>query len=242
MRTPENSEGRIEYLPVVELPPLVEIQTRADISESVVAEYNARMIAGDEFPPLIVFHDGRNHILADGYHRLLAALDAGIGTIQVEIRPGGLLDALLYGLEANGTHGLRADDHDLPARVKACMDMGIFDHEEIAGMLHCCPRAVERFKHDYFLVRKPDVEYRVNARGQRRPVKYRRSNDPDPMTIARQAVALLERIAPDNPDRQAALRHVEARAAFLRAFVPSDGMNSDEPDERAGGEAVLAGG
>ena len=48
-------------------------QMRVEMSESIIEEYAEAMLAGDVFPPIIVFSDGTDHWLADGFHRARAA-------------------------------------------------------------------------------------------------------------------------------------------------------------------------
>jgi hypothetical protein len=82
-------------------------QTRAGISEATVAEYAEAMISGDRFPPVVVFRDGGKLILADGFHRIRAARQAGFRKISAEVHIGSRLDALRYSLGCNDKHGLR---------------------------------------------------------------------------------------------------------------------------------------
>jgi ParB-like chromosome segregation protein Spo0J len=63
------------------------------------------MAAGATFPPVVVFHYGQRHWLADGFHRLYAAEAAGIGVISADVRPGTRRDALKHALSANAQHG-----------------------------------------------------------------------------------------------------------------------------------------
>ena len=48
-------------------------QPRAVIDEFIVNEYRIDMLAGDEFPPPIVFKEDGYNYLADGWHRVAAA-------------------------------------------------------------------------------------------------------------------------------------------------------------------------
>jgi len=50
--------------------------------------------------------------LADGFHRLQAAKQAGRDSIATTIHPGGQREALLHALSANDTHGYRRTDAD----------------------------------------------------------------------------------------------------------------------------------
>jgi ParB-like chromosome segregation protein Spo0J len=82
-------------------------QTRVLVDEAAVADYAEAMIAGDRFPPVVVFFDGRDYILADGFHRIRAARQARYETIQAEVRQGTRTDALQFSLASNHSHGLR---------------------------------------------------------------------------------------------------------------------------------------
>lgn len=87
-------------------------QSRAKIDEQTVAEYADRMMDGDVFPPVIVFYNGKDYWLADGFHRFFAAKRCAAPNIKCEVIDGDLRDALLYSYKANVDHGLRrtADD------------------------------------------------------------------------------------------------------------------------------------
>ena len=52
-------------------------QPRVRIEQFIVDDYADAMQAGAEFPPVVVFHDGDVYWLADGFHRHLAAQQAG---------------------------------------------------------------------------------------------------------------------------------------------------------------------
>lgn len=87
-------------------------QPRAEINEQVVGEYAEIIKAGGKLPPAVVFHDGAEHWLADGFHRYHAHRKAGQESIAVEIHEGTRRDAILYAVGANGTHGLRRSNED----------------------------------------------------------------------------------------------------------------------------------
>ncbi|HPB77059.1 MAG TPA: ParB/RepB/Spo0J family partition protein, partial [Chromatiaceae bacterium] len=65
------------------------------IDGAVLNDYAEAMTAGSVFPPIVVFYDGTVHWLADGYHRLEAADEAGLKEITAEVRPGTKRDATL---------------------------------------------------------------------------------------------------------------------------------------------------
>jgi hypothetical protein len=96
-------------------------QTRARIYDSVVEEYAHEMGEGDKFPPLVVFHDGKEYWLADGFHRYRAALSLNLDRIECEIRPGTLTDAQWYSFSANKSNGMRRTNDDKERALKAAL-------------------------------------------------------------------------------------------------------------------------
>jgi hypothetical protein len=97
-------------------------QSRAKIDESVVAEYADAMKDGAKFPPAVVFHDGAEYFLADGFHRYFAAKKCGSPGIFCDVREGTLRDAILFSFGANGTHGLRRTAADKRKAVMAMLE------------------------------------------------------------------------------------------------------------------------
>jgi hypothetical protein len=87
-------------------------QARTAIDQEVVAEYAEAMRQGEVFPPLVVFFDGAEFWLADGFHRYHASLRAGVETVRSEIHTGLLDDAKLHAAGANRGHGLRRTNAD----------------------------------------------------------------------------------------------------------------------------------
>jgi hypothetical protein len=94
-------------------------QGRDKIDESVVHEYAGQINAGDPFPPLIVFFDAGDYVLADGFHRYHAYVRSGATAAQCDIRKGLVWDAIQYAAGANATHGLRRTNAD----KKKCVSM-----------------------------------------------------------------------------------------------------------------------
>lgn len=91
---------------------LTNVQTRVSTNEEVIANYAEKMKEGAEFPPCIVFSDGKQYWLADGYHRTRAAQANGSKVVHADIRKGGFGDALAYALLANVKNGLRLTNAD----------------------------------------------------------------------------------------------------------------------------------
>lgn len=87
-------------------------QARVETSDAIVAEYADALTSGAHLPPVVVFDDGENVWLADGFHRLGAHIKAEVRTIKSEVHFGSLSDAVLYAAGANGDHGLRRTNQD----------------------------------------------------------------------------------------------------------------------------------
>jgi hypothetical protein len=87
-------------------------QMRVAMHPETINDYASDMLDGAAFPPIIVFHDGSDFWLGEGFHRVEAARKIGRETINAEIRKGTSRDAILYGVGANATHGLRRTQAD----------------------------------------------------------------------------------------------------------------------------------
>lgn len=87
-------------------------QPRVAINQTTVQEYAEDMHSGAVFPPVLVFFDGQEYWLADGFHRVLAAETIGLSEIATEVRQGTRRDAVLFSVGANAKHGLRRTNAD----------------------------------------------------------------------------------------------------------------------------------
>ena len=87
-------------------------QSRKALDEVVVSEYAEAMSGGDQFPPVVAFHDGSAYWLADGFHRVMAASKAGLSSIPAIVNRGTRRDAVLYSVGSNAGHGLRRTNAD----------------------------------------------------------------------------------------------------------------------------------
>jgi hypothetical protein len=99
-------------------------QSRVELNQETVAEYCEAYKAGANMPPVIVFYDGTDRWLADGFHRYFGAKAAGLTQIYENITPGTLRDAVLYSLRANATHGLKRSNADKRKAVETMLKDG----------------------------------------------------------------------------------------------------------------------
>ena len=96
-------------------------QPRAALDFSAVDDYADAMADGAKFPPVVVYYDSENYWLADGFHRVKAAWQAGLETIHAEVRQGTLEEAQWHSFSANKSNGLRRSNEDKQRAVKAAL-------------------------------------------------------------------------------------------------------------------------
>lgn len=97
-------------------------QMRAELSEDVYLDYRDKWLAGTEFDPVVVFHDGSDYWLADGFHRYHGARHANRSSIPCDVRQGTQRDAILFATGANAAHGLRRTNADKNLAVRVLLN------------------------------------------------------------------------------------------------------------------------
>lgn len=122
-------------------------QIRAAIDPVVVSEYADAMTDGAVFPPLVLFHDGNQHYLADGFHRFMAAQRLHFKDFDADVRAGTKQDALWFALGANKTNGKRLTVGDVKHAIT--MALAIWPERsmrEISEQLGCSRKYVHDIK------------------------------------------------------------------------------------------------
>jgi transposase len=89
-----------------------ETQARVALDSAQVSEYAEAMRDGDKFPPIVVFHDGSDYWLADGFHRYHATKQIGHASIEAEVKTGTVEEAQIYAFGANAKRGLSTNHED----------------------------------------------------------------------------------------------------------------------------------
>lgn len=98
-------------------------QSRAAINEATVADYAEAMEdPATVFPPVVVYYDGRDYWLADGFHRLAAWERIGRDEVPADVRQGDRRRAILHSCAANAAHGLRRSNADKRRAVTTLLD------------------------------------------------------------------------------------------------------------------------
>lgn len=122
-------------------------QSRVEINNGIVTEYAQAIQAGTEFPAVVVFNDGVDNWLADGFHRFHAHGQAGKTSITADVRQGTARDAVLYSLGANGTHGLNRTNADKRKSVLTALndsEWSQWPHKKIAEVCSVSREYVSR--------------------------------------------------------------------------------------------------
>lgn len=101
-------------------------QMRAGLNQETVVAYADTMRHNKTFapfPPIIVYFDGTDYWLADGFHRHKAAFQAfGSGcALTAEVRAGTRRDAILHAAGANAEHGLQRTPADKRRAVQTLL-------------------------------------------------------------------------------------------------------------------------
>ena len=96
-------------------------QSRATLDDGHIRDLAEAIEGGAELPPVVVFYDGSDNWLADGFHRVRAYDAAGCSEVPVDVRQGTVRDAVLFSVGANATHGLRRSNADKRRAVEVLL-------------------------------------------------------------------------------------------------------------------------
>lgn len=112
LKSQEETMRSTELILLKDIQRSLDCQPREAINTATVTEYAEQMTDGAAFPPVVIFKEGKKNWLADGFHRVFAAEEAGITEIEADVRLGTKRDAMLFSCGANAKHGLRRTNED----------------------------------------------------------------------------------------------------------------------------------
>lgn len=202
-------------------------QPRERINMEAVGDYAEAVKVGIEFPPIVVFHDGAEHWLADGFHRYHAHKQAGKASISADVRNGTLLDAKLYAVGANGAHGLRRSNDDKRRAVQMVLDEPAWKEWSDRKVAEACGVSVPFVS----AIRRPEVAQRQQdnraasasrSTSDRNPITPAPAPAPSPAHTSAPATAQDEYFGPSVEEIAAAQREQEEELASLRRIADSD--------------------
>jgi ParB-like chromosome segregation protein Spo0J len=136
-------------------------QSRLELNQEVVNEYAEHMKEGGAFPPVVVFQDGSNYWLADGFHRYFATKKNKGKTIKVEVQAGTQEEAVLFSFSANSNRGLRmtaADKRNIVIRMLTSQTWGSWADAAIARHVGITGMTVGRIRKGLDKPEKPKKE------------------------------------------------------------------------------------
>jgi len=212
-------------------------QTRIALDTETVSEYAEQMDAGTKFPAVIVFHDGSDYWMADGFHRFHASRQCGYVDILAEVHTGTRIDALKCALGANRANGLQRTNADKRKCVEiALKEFGDMSDRGIAELCGVSNEFVGKVRPQVsFVDTSAKPTHRTGKDGKSYPVKASKPTvkeslpvqsepqaKPEPIPVPRSvplppsdglqyaamAIIDLEKIQPDDSQRIAAFEKV----------------------------------
>ncbi len=167
---------KIEEIKIEDITTDAGTQSRLKIDHKLVDDYTECMHEGDKFPPVVLFHDGSNYYLADGFHRLKAAMAVGKVNIASDVRSGNRDDALWFSIGANRTNGKRVGHGDKKNAITlAITNFPDKSQQEIANQVGCSQQYVAMVKGDNTSTCNIP-ETRKDAIGRNRPTAYKKAD------------------------------------------------------------------
>ncbi len=126
-------------------------QMRVEMKPDVVLDYTEDMAAGATFPPVIVYFDGTDYWLGDGFHRVAAARKLERETIEAEVLDGDARQAILHGIGSNASHGLRRTQADKRRAVERLLrdeEWGTWSDRKIAKLAKVDHKTVGKIRRE----------------------------------------------------------------------------------------------
>ena len=108
----QDANGDTTKLKVSEITMDKALQPRTKLTAEAVQEYAEEMTNGAKLPPCVVMFDGETNWLCDGFHRLTAAKQIGLKTIECVVTNGTRIEAMWLAASSNMKHGVRRSNMD----------------------------------------------------------------------------------------------------------------------------------
>lgn len=142
-------------------------QSRVLLNDEVVGDYAEAMREGVAFPPVVIFFDGTDYWLADGFHRVEAASVAELGEVEADVRQGTRRDAVLFACGANAVHGLRRTNADKRRAVETLLrdeEWAAWSNVKIAKACGVATNTVKNYR-DAIMANCQDAARKVERNG-----------------------------------------------------------------------------
>lgn len=163
-------------------------QARQSIDDDTVTQYADRMTEGDQFPPVVLFHDGNTHYIGDGFHRVLASERNKFIDIEADVRKGTLQDALWFAIGANKVNGKNMTPGDRRRAVALALQTWPDKTQQaIADQVGCSQWLVSETQKQLIGDNKLTIpDTRVGADGKERPTTYQKKDTLEDRTETQQ--------------------------------------------------------
>lgn len=228
-----------ERLPLASLRRDGGTQVRAEMASATVDEYRAALDAGAAFPPVVVFFDGTDHWLADGFHRVAAHEAAGLPDVLAEVRPGTKRDALWHALSANRRHGLPMSSDDKRKAIGLMLsdpEWSTMSNRAIAAELGVSDHTVSKLRGEAATAQNAQLPERtVGKDGKARPTKRATKPTADAAPSAETPPA-----APPRPAAVEAIATAPDLGALDKAYTAANGAGLTDAQADAAGKAYQA--
>lgn len=147
------SKPEFERVAVNNIEATAATQVRIRIDKGMVDQYTEDFENGAAFPPLTCFREENSEriILADGFHRLRAAINAGREEIGCNIFVGGMREALMEALGSNAEHGFRRTKADKRHAVQMALkdpEISQLQQQEIAEVCRVHRNTVRKIQNE----------------------------------------------------------------------------------------------
>lgn len=147
------------------------LQMRRQLNKDVVDEYAKAMLDGDKFPAIIVFNDGENNYVAEGFTRCESAKQAGLEIIDADVRMGTWDDAFDYAFtKANHSNGQRYTPEDKRYAIAKALEFERYakkSDRELSRIYHVSNTFVSKIRKaegkqpDTIEVNRGGIEYEI---------------------------------------------------------------------------------
>lgn len=216
-------------------------QPRSRIDEAVVADYAQALREGVSFPDVVVFYDGANNWLADGFHRWHAARSAGLTSINAQVIAGTRRDAVLYSVGANDAHGLRRTNDDKRKAVMTLLqddEWGKWSDREIARrcavshstvILHR-RSLVESTSENHTAMPNRTFTTKHGTTTTMKTANIGRRNEPIERIASRPVSSAPSTVVQMPQSRGVGLGYAHKAISFLQQIPPNDGLRDEALD------------
>ena len=145
------------------------VSVRAKIHTPYINKLKRAIDEGVELPPLVVFHDGSQYILADGQHSIEAYKLAGHIEIDALVYPGDAKKAFVFAARVNAKHGLRLSNREkrnLGVRFLRDPELSRWSDREIARWCGVSNTLISNLRKETQTVNGLQCSTRITAKGE----------------------------------------------------------------------------